>query len=210
MAGLAHRLAVNTLHNAAGRVWVIGTTLVLTAYAVGRLGADAFAIWSVVTAVSSYAGVFDLGAGSSFAKFVAEYRTRGDTAGISAVVSGGLVFYLAGALAVGAAALASEPLLARAFHLPPELVPVFRDVLRLAVLASRAERRQRLPGGRLRPAAGRCHAPDLGVDRRAPARDGGGALELGRAPDWRSRTDLCRAGRAGAPGRQRACAGRCA
>lgn len=134
MTPIAEKIARNSLHNAVGRIWVIAVTLILTGYAVHRLGTEAFAIWSVTMAVASYAAIFDLGAGSAFAKFVAEYRSRGDVAGISAVVSSGLAFYLAGGLVVGALAVSIEPYLASAFSLPPELRAPFRDVLRITVL----------------------------------------------------------------------------
>jgi O-antigen/teichoic acid export membrane protein len=133
MSAIAQRIAANSLNNAVGRVWVIVITLILTAYAVHRLGTEAFAIWSVTLAVSSYAAIFDLGAGSAFAKFVAAYRPRRDLAGISTVVSSGLAFYLTGGVVVGIVAVSVEPHLARAFNLPPELASAFRDVLRITV-----------------------------------------------------------------------------
>ena len=87
-------IARNTVFNGLGRLWEAVVGLVLIAYIVTRLGAEGYGLWSVVAAFTGYAALFDVGFGSGYAKYVAEYAAKGERNKISGVVTSGLVFYL--------------------------------------------------------------------------------------------------------------------
>ena len=95
-------IARNTFFNAGGRVWEALVGLVLIAYIVQRLGTEGYGLWSVVAAFTGYAALFDVGFGSGYTKYVAEYAAKNEHNKISSVVSAGLIFYLIfGAIFVG-------------------------------------------------------------------------------------------------------------
>jgi len=95
-------IARNTAFNGLGRLWEAAVGLVLIAYIVSRLGAEGYGLWSVVAAFTGYAALFDVGFGSGYAKYVAEYAAKGERGKISGVVTSGLFFYLIfGAVFVG-------------------------------------------------------------------------------------------------------------
>lgn len=95
-------IARNTAFNAAGRLWDAIIGLVLVAYIVHTLGADGYGLWSVVAAFTGYVALLDVGFGSGYAKYVAEYAAKGQREKISEVVTTGLLFYMGfGILFVG-------------------------------------------------------------------------------------------------------------
>lgn len=87
-------IARNTLFNGLGRVWEAIVSLVLVAYIVSQLGIENYGLWGVVAAFTGYVALFDVGFGSGYAKFVAEYAAKGQREKISEVVTTGLMFYL--------------------------------------------------------------------------------------------------------------------
>ena len=93
-------IARNTLFNIAGRVFEGLFGLTLTWYVVNELGTEGWGIWSLVAVFTGYAALFDLGIGSGFAKYIAEYDARGERDKISALISTGLTFYFLLSVAV--------------------------------------------------------------------------------------------------------------
>lgn len=95
-------IARNTAFNAGGRLWEAVVNLGLTAYIVPRVGLAAYGIWALVGLFTSYFTLLDLGMGSGFSKYIAQYAAKKDTRGLSSIVSTGFFFYLAlGVLMVG-------------------------------------------------------------------------------------------------------------
>ncbi len=84
----------NTKWNAAGRLWEAAVSLVLIRYVADRIDPSALGLWFILGTVTGYAALFDLGIGSSFAKYVAEYAARDERSKVSSVVTVGLAFYL--------------------------------------------------------------------------------------------------------------------
>ncbi|MDD4004634.1 MAG: flippase [Elusimicrobiaceae bacterium] len=91
---LTQKVVSNTAFNLLGKAWSILIALFLTPYIVGRIGVDRYGIWALVSVVTEYFGLLDLGIGSSYVKFIAEYYTTKSFDKINGVVNSGLVFYL--------------------------------------------------------------------------------------------------------------------
>jgi len=94
-------IARNTVFNSVGRVLEGIAGLALTWYVVQELGAEGWGLWSMVAVFTGYASLVDFGIGSGFTKYVAQHAARKEDDQISALVSTGLLFYLA----LGAAAI---------------------------------------------------------------------------------------------------------
>lgn len=135
-------IARNTLFNILGRVFEGVFGLGLTWYVVNELGTEGWGIWSLVAVFTGYAALFDLGIGSGFAKYIAEYDARGERGKISALISTGLAFYLALSVVVIVVSwLLADMLIDRLLlplavgaHLAPETVEDVRFLCRGAVV----------------------------------------------------------------------------
>ncbi|HRI87756.1 MAG TPA: oligosaccharide flippase family protein [Candidatus Hydrogenedentes bacterium] len=95
-------IARNTLWNVAGRAWDAIAALFLTPYIVWKLGLEEYGVWGLVAAFSGYIGLLDLGFGSGYAKFIAEYAARGERRRISKLISTALVLYAGIGIALAA------------------------------------------------------------------------------------------------------------
>jgi O-antigen/teichoic acid export membrane protein len=94
MESIGKKIIRNTVYNSMGRIWQMLVLLLLTPYILHKLGVELFAVWSLVFVVANYLGLLDFGVRTSFAKYIAEYHTKGDQEAINAVLNCGLVFYL--------------------------------------------------------------------------------------------------------------------
>ncbi len=114
---LRDTIARNTAFNMAGRIWEALLSLVLIPYIIARIGEPYFGLWALIGSFVGYVGLVDLGFGSGFVKYIAEHHARRDTPAISAVVSTGLLFYLALGLVVLAVSWPlAEPALRQVQH----------------------------------------------------------------------------------------------
>jgi O-antigen/teichoic acid export membrane protein len=95
MASIGKKIIKNTIYNSIGRIWLMLVTLLLTPYILHKLGVQVFAVWSLVFVMANYLGVLDFGIRTSFAKYIAEYHTKKDSSSINAVITCGMIFYLA-------------------------------------------------------------------------------------------------------------------
>ena len=86
-------IARNTLWNVAGRAWDAISVLVLTPYIVWRIGLNDYGVWGLVASFAGYVALLDLGLGSGYAKFIAEYVARGETERISRLLSTAVALY---------------------------------------------------------------------------------------------------------------------
>ena len=111
-APVQRTIARNTLWNVAGRAWDALSALVLTPYIVWRIGLDDYGVWGLVASFAGYVALLDLGLGSGYAKFIAEYAARGERQRISHLIATavfsyaliGIVLALIGFPLLGAAA----------------------------------------------------------------------------------------------------------
>lgn len=101
-----------------------------------RFGAADYGVYLLVSSVSGYFGLLDLGVGASLVKYVAEHRARGEQRDLSETVSTALVFYGA----IGAVASVSLAVLALCglplFNLPESGVHLARNLLLVGAIAS--------------------------------------------------------------------------
>ena len=90
---VSEKIIKNTVFNAIGHFFVIVISLLLTPYIVRHLGVERFGIWAIVFVVTEYFGLLDLGIGTSFIKYIAEFYTRKDVHKINQIINTGFVFY---------------------------------------------------------------------------------------------------------------------
>ncbi len=83
----------NTIFNYMGGLWSLLVTLLLTPYAVSKLGVERFGVWSLILVIVSYFGLLDIGTGPAFVKYVSEHKTKGEEDAINEVVTTGFVFF---------------------------------------------------------------------------------------------------------------------
>lgn len=113
---------LNTLVTVATRVGVLLVGFVLTPYTVSTLGQEVFGLWAVLTAVVAYFGLLDLGLGSTFVRYIAEYAARRDIDNVRQVVTFGGLFYIALGLILAPPVFWLAPWLIGFLKLSPELV----------------------------------------------------------------------------------------
>jgi O-antigen/teichoic acid export membrane protein len=115
-------LATLVLRNAVvggiARVVTLAVGLGLTSYLVSRLGVDRFGVWALVSVITGFIGLFDLGLKTSFVKFLAEVQARGDAEATRAILSTGFFSYVVFGALVGAALLAAPEGLLDALRIP--------------------------------------------------------------------------------------------
>lgn len=119
---IAQKIIRNTLFNFLGRFWALLVAFLLTPYIVSKLGVQAYGVWALVLAVTSYLGLLDFGIGTAFVKYVAEYEARRDYVALNTIVSTGFAFYLAMSAVIVAFTLAFGSVILRLFRIPPELL----------------------------------------------------------------------------------------
>ena len=83
------KLVSNTFFNLLGRSWSFVVALLLTPYILHRLDVREFGTWVVLSIFISSFNLLDMGLGSSFIKFIAEYYTYEDFDRINAVLFSG-------------------------------------------------------------------------------------------------------------------------
>lgn len=102
---------------------------------VGKLGYDAYGVWTLVMALMGYFALLDLGVAKGGIRYLAEYNAKGDTAQANDVISLGFLTYLCIGLCGGVLLFAiTDPVLLKLIKLPDELRPLARQVLHLAAL----------------------------------------------------------------------------
>lgn len=89
---VARKLLRNTAFNAIGRVWLIGTNLLLTPLILSYLGQDRFAIWVLFLSLVYFFVLADLGLSPALVKYFAEYRPKEQTNAINETLTTVLMF----------------------------------------------------------------------------------------------------------------------
>ncbi|HEU4689774.1 MAG TPA: oligosaccharide flippase family protein, partial [Vicinamibacterales bacterium] len=103
--------------------------LVMLPFNLAHLGASTYGLWVLVTSVTTYFSVLDMGYGSAQVKFAAQYRALRDTRAINEIASS--IFFLFLGVAVVAYALVALVAfnIDRIFSLQPDQFRLGRDVL---------------------------------------------------------------------------------
>jgi O-antigen/teichoic acid export membrane protein len=119
----------NVLSNWGAFVVSAAVGFFLSPFIVHNLGNSAYGAWVLLSSVTGYMGLLDLGVRSAVTKYVATLQARSDAMEASRIVSAALVFFsLAGLLAVGTAALFAEIGLHH-FNIAPDLIHSARVAL---------------------------------------------------------------------------------
>ncbi len=84
----------NTIYNSAGLFWSYLLSFALTPYIIHKIGVERFGIWAIANTAINFILFLDLGIGSSFVKYIAEYNTKKDDKMINQVINTGFVFSL--------------------------------------------------------------------------------------------------------------------
>lgn len=90
---LSGKIVRNTFFNILGRCWGFLVAFAVTPYVISRLGLERFGIWAIVGAVTGYFGLLDLGIGSAFVKYIAQFHSRREYGKVNELISTGMVFY---------------------------------------------------------------------------------------------------------------------
>lgn len=88
------KLRRNAVFAVLGRGWSIVLGLVSTPYIISQVGINAYGVWVLLESIIAYFSLSEMGVGSSFNKYIAEYHVKADDEKMSAVISAGFFFYL--------------------------------------------------------------------------------------------------------------------
>ena len=115
------------------RLGTMLVALILTPYLVYRLGFEVYGLWAVLGSIVWYFGLLDLGIGTTFVKYIAEYAARGEKQRVQQILVFGLFFYALLALLLVPLAYFAAPLIIGWFELSPSLSVTAVNVLVLVL-----------------------------------------------------------------------------
>ena len=99
----------NSLYNLLSKFISTLVGIGLTPFIVSYLGLELYGVWCIMFVVLGYIALLDLGIGTSFMKFIAEFKALRDMEQINRVINSGLVFYsILGVITIGVISLLSE------------------------------------------------------------------------------------------------------
>lgn len=128
-------LVRNTLFNVASSLLLMAVAFFTTPYVVRKMGADAYGLYSMTFVVVGYFGFLELGLGRAVIRQVADCRARSDDAGLGETLGAAFVVYLVmGLVGAGALAALTDPLVVKAFRIPPALQETARFVFYVSAL----------------------------------------------------------------------------
>ncbi|MBT6048545.1 MAG: oligosaccharide flippase family protein [Candidatus Scalindua sp.] len=122
----SEKIIRNTLFNSAGFLWSYLLSFLLTPYIIHRIGIERFGIWAIANTAIHFFLFLDLGIGSSFVKYIAEYNTKKNYKMINEVINTGLAFSLLFCMCVFVAFLLLKSFITGLLKFSPEL---YSDVL---------------------------------------------------------------------------------
>ncbi len=88
------KIIKNTIFTSVGRFWGYALSFIITPYIVHKIGIERFGIWAIANTAIHFFLFLDLGIGSSFVKYIAEYNTKKNYKMINEVINTGLIFSL--------------------------------------------------------------------------------------------------------------------
>lgn len=126
----------NALANLAGRVAAAALWILITPYALERLGPERFGIWALFFAFTAYITVFDLGIGNTMIRFIAVESAAGDRRGLRRTLSKGLRLSLGLGILWAVVIYVGRSAITTAFHVPSELVQEVHEALLVFAVGS--------------------------------------------------------------------------
>lgn len=91
---VSDKIVRNTRYNFLWKLWEIAAALFLTPYILSHVGLERYGIWALVTLVTGYFGLLDMGIGAAYVKHIAESHSNKDNAGLNEIINTGFSFYL--------------------------------------------------------------------------------------------------------------------
>jgi O-antigen/teichoic acid export membrane protein len=113
----------NAMANIAGRGVSVLLWVVVTPFALHRLGNERFGIWSLFFVLSGYVATLDLGMSAGVSRFVAMSAARGDRLDARRVILRSLLLSAGLGLVWALACVVSRGLFVRVFHVPAAWIP---------------------------------------------------------------------------------------
>ncbi len=90
----SNKIIRNTIFTSVGSFWGYALSFLLTPYIVHKIGIERFGVWAIANTAIHFFLFLDLGIGSSFVKYIAEYNTKKNYKMINEVINTGLIFSL--------------------------------------------------------------------------------------------------------------------
>ena len=119
----------NAAANYGGFFFQIGIAFFLSPFLVHTLGDTKYGIWSVVSALSGYMSLLDLGISSALTRYVSKYNQSGEGEKISEIVNSGFGLYTL----LGLLLIITSPLTAKVFvhfiHFDPSLIEIVKQLV---------------------------------------------------------------------------------
>ncbi len=131
---LSDKIVTNTLFNTAGRFWQVLVSFFLTPYILHHIGLEQFAAWALIGALLGYIGLFDLGVGNAFVKFIAHDHALGEQRRINQTVRAGLLIYALVGLGILLIAPPCFPALFRMLHFPADTFEAVQSAFRIGLV----------------------------------------------------------------------------
>ncbi len=128
---VVHNAVYSLLGYAVSAIYIV----LLVPLVVGYVGLQIFGLWSLMMALTGYLGLVDLGLGTSFVKYIAEYASQGDHGTVGKVVQHGFVFYMLAAFLMVVVGWVAFPFLFSALRIPSDQYDLAKDMFFLSLLA---------------------------------------------------------------------------
>ena len=117
------KIVRNTMANYIGQFWLMAVSFILFPFIVNHVGLTASGIWLLISSITGYFGLLDLGIGSSLTKYVAEYHAKEDTKQLNEVINTTFFLFLGvGVIAAIGLLVFGELFLISLFSIPMELI----------------------------------------------------------------------------------------
>lgn len=117
------KIVRNTMANYIGQFWLMAVSFILFPFIVNHVGLVASGIWLLISSITGYFGLLDLGISSSLTKYVAEYNAKGDTKQLNEVINTTFFLFLGvGVIAAIGLLVFGELFLTSLFSIPMELI----------------------------------------------------------------------------------------
>ena len=132
---LLRKLTTNASFNSLNHFWSLAVGILLTPYILHHLGTELYATWALINVLLGYANLTDMGLGTSFVKYIAQYHAKNESNNLNCLINTGLSFYGVLGAVVAVLALSTADWALRFLNIPPELLPEATLVLQISVFA---------------------------------------------------------------------------
>ncbi len=129
------KIIQNTFTNAAGFVYIFISNILLLPFILHSIGAEVFgSVWVVIGALTAYIGLLDLGTGTAFVKYIAQYHTQNLKDDILETITSGVVLYFVLSVLIAGTVLVFDIPLLTFVGVPIKYLYDAQFVLRVSVI----------------------------------------------------------------------------